>query len=228
MFAFSFQPWGNILLWLAVVVIAIIVEIETLQIVSIWFAVSGLVTMILAAFNCPIEIQIIVFVVLSVILFLCSRPIVKKINRSKSENSTIESMIGEEVVVIKEIKVGDLSPTRDFNFVKDTCRGFLDIAKAANTAGEEINICTDTEVSMQETLNCIAKIMNSEINWVKDPERCRPSKSEVFRLHGSNKKICSLTDWQPKYSLEDGLKETIEWFTNKENLKKYKSTIYNR
>lgn len=108
MFAFSFQPWGNILLWLAVVVIAIIVEIETLQIVSIWFAVSGLVTMILAAFNCPIEIQIIVFVVLSVILFLCSRPIVKKINRSKSENSTIESMIGEEVVVIKEIKVGEI------------------------------------------------------------------------------------------------------------------------
>ena len=108
MFAFSFQPWGNILLWLAVVVIAIIVEIETLQIVSIWFAASGLVTMILAAFNCPIEIQIIVFVVLSVILFLCSRPIVKKINRSKSENSTIESMIGEEVVVIKEIKVGEI------------------------------------------------------------------------------------------------------------------------
>ena len=108
MFAFSFQPWGNILLWLAVVVIAIIVEIETLQIVSIWFAVSGLVTMILAAFNCPIEIQIIVFVALSVILFLCSRPIVKKINRSKSENSTIESMIGEEVVVIKEIKVGEI------------------------------------------------------------------------------------------------------------------------
>ena len=146
----------------------------------------------------------------------------------QSARAIIPTIITQIANGEKEIKVGDLSPTRDFNFVKDTCRGFLAIAKAANTAGEEINICTDTEVSMQETLNCIAKIMNSEINWVKDPERCRPSKSEVFRLHGSNKKICSLTDWQPKYSLEDGLKETIEWFTNKENLKKYKSTIYNR
>lgn len=108
MLAFSFQPWGNVLLWLAIVVIAVIVEIETVQLVSVWFAVSGLVAMILAAFNCPMEIQVIVFVLLSVVLFLCSRPIIKKINQSKSENSTIESMIGEEVVVIKEIKVGEI------------------------------------------------------------------------------------------------------------------------
>ena len=104
----NFEPWGYILLWLAVVVVAVVVEIETVQLVSVWFAASGLVTMILAAFNCSIEIQLYVFVILSVVLFALSRPIVKKINKSKSDNSTIESMIGEEVVVIKEIKVGDV------------------------------------------------------------------------------------------------------------------------
>lgn len=107
MLTFSFQPWGNIILWLAVVVIAIIIEIETVQIVSIWFAASALVTMILAAFNCPLDIQLIVFVLLSVILFLVSRPLVKKLNKGKSENSTVESMIGEKVVVTKEIRVGE-------------------------------------------------------------------------------------------------------------------------
>lgn len=107
MLTFSFQPWGNIILWLAVVVIAIIIEIETVQIVSIWFAASALVTMILAAFNCPLDIQLIVFVLLSVILLLVSRPLVKKLNKGKSENSTVESMIGEKVVVTKEIKVGE-------------------------------------------------------------------------------------------------------------------------
>lgn len=108
MFLFNFQPWGYILLWLAVVIVAIIVEVETVQMVSVWFAASGLITMILAAFNCSIEIQLIVFVALSVVLFFISRPIVKKINKEKSDNSTIESMIGEEVVVIKEIKVGEI------------------------------------------------------------------------------------------------------------------------
>lgn len=107
MLTFSFQPWGNILLWLAVVVVAIIIEIETFQIVSVWFAASALVTMILAAFNCPFEIQLIVFVLLSTVLFIVSRPIVKKLNKGKSENSTVESMIGEKVVVTKEIKVGE-------------------------------------------------------------------------------------------------------------------------
>lgn len=104
----NFEPWSYILLWLAVVVVAVIVEIETVQLVSVWFAASGLVTMILAAFDCSIEIQLYVFVILSVVLFALSRPIVKKINKSKSDNSTIESMIGEEVVVIKEIKVGEV------------------------------------------------------------------------------------------------------------------------
>lgn len=108
MFLFNMQPWGYILLWFAVVIIAVVVEVETLQLVSVWFAASGLISMILAAFDCKIEIQIIVFVILSVIFFILSRPIVKRINAIKSENSTVESLVGEEVVVIKEIKVGEV------------------------------------------------------------------------------------------------------------------------
>lgn len=146
----------------------------------------------------------------------------------QSARAIIPTIISQIANGAKEIKVGDLTPTRDFNFVKDTCRGFLAIAKAENVAGEEINIATNTEISMQDTLNLIADIMDADISWVKDPERCRPSKSEVFRLHGSNEKICKLTDWRPQYSLRDGLTQTIEWFTNPDNLKKYKSNIYNR
>ena len=146
----------------------------------------------------------------------------------QSARAIIPTIISQIANGAKEIKVGDLTPTRDFNYVKDTCRGFLAIAKAENVAGEEINIATDTEISMQDTLNLIAEIMGADVNWVKDPERCRPSKSEVFRLHGSNEKICRLTDWRPQYSIREGLKQTIEWFTNPENLKKYKSNIYNR
>ena len=146
----------------------------------------------------------------------------------QSARAIIPTIISQIANGVKEIKVGDLSPTRDFNYVKDTCRGFLAIARAEGVAGEEINIATDTEISMQDTLNLIADIMGADISWVKDPERCRPSKSEVFRLHGCNKKITGLTDWRPQFSLREGLAETIQWFTNPENLKKYKSNIYNR
>ncbi|MBO5749045.1 MAG: GDP-mannose 4,6-dehydratase [Muribaculaceae bacterium] len=146
----------------------------------------------------------------------------------QSARAIIPTIISQIANGAKEIKVGDLSPTRDFNYVKDTCRGFLAIARAEGVAGEEINIATDTEISMQDTLNLIADIMGADISWVKDPERCRPSKSEVFRLHGCNKKITGLTDWRPQFSLREGLAETIQWFTNPENLKKYKSNIYNR
>lgn len=146
----------------------------------------------------------------------------------QSARAIIPTIISQIANGAKEIKVGDLSPTRDFNYVKDTCRGFLAIARAEGVVGEEINIATDTEISMQDTLNLIADIMGADISWVKDPERCRPSKSEVFRLHGCNKKITGLTDWRPQFSLREGLAETIQWFTNPENLKKYKSNIYNR
>lgn len=146
----------------------------------------------------------------------------------QSARAIIPTIITQIANGVREIKVGDLSPTRDFNFVKDTCRGFLAIARAEGVAGEEINIATGTEVTMKQTLMKIAEIMDADINWVVDPERIRPSKSEVFRLCGDNTKIETLTDWRPEWSLEEGLRATVDWFRNPDNLAKYKYNVYNR
>ena len=124
--------------------------------------------------------------------------------------------------------MGDLTPTRDFNYVKDTCRGFIALAKAPGIEGQEINICSKSEISMADTLKLIAELMEADVKWVQDPERIRPKNSEVFRLFGDNTKITTLTDWRPQFSLADGLRETIAWFSNPENLSKYKYDIYNR
>lgn len=146
----------------------------------------------------------------------------------QSARAIIPSIITQIASGVSEIKVGDLSPTRDFNFVEDTCRGFLAIARCMEAAGQEINIATQREVSMKTTLETIADLMNADIKWITDPERLRPSGSEVFRLLGSNEKIKSLTGWQPRVSLEEGLRRTIDWFCRDNNLKNYKANIYNR
>lgn len=146
----------------------------------------------------------------------------------QSARAIIPTIITQIANGAREIKVGDLTPTRDFNYVKDTCRGFLALAKAPGIEGQEINIATNSEISMEDTLKTIARLMNADVKWVQDPDRIRPSKSEVFRLWGDNTKITTLTDWRPQYSIEDGLAETIEWFTKKENLAKYKANIYNK
>ncbi len=146
----------------------------------------------------------------------------------QSARAIIPTIISQIANGAREIKVGDLSPTRDFNFVEDTCRGFLALAKADGIEGEEINIATSTEVTMAETLNLIAELMGADVDYVVDTQRLRPAKSEVFRLCGDNSKISKLTDWKPQVSLREGLKRTIDWFTNPDNLAKYKSDIYNR
>lgn len=146
----------------------------------------------------------------------------------QSARAIIPTIITQIANGAREIKVGDLTPTRDFNYVKDTCAGFIAIAESDKTIGEEVNIATGTEISMADTLSTIADIMGADINWVTDPQRLRPSGSEVFRLCGDNSKITSLTDWRPKFDLRAGLSNTIEWFTKPENLKNYKSNIYNR
>ena len=146
----------------------------------------------------------------------------------QSARAIIPTIITQIANGVREIKVGDLTPTRDFNYVKDTCRGFLALAKAQGIEGQEINIATNSEISMEDTLKTIARLMNADVKWVQDPERIRPSKSEVFRLWGDNTKITTLTDWRPQYSIEQGLAETIEWFTKKENLAKYKANMYNK
>lgn len=146
----------------------------------------------------------------------------------QSARAIIPTVISQIASGAKEIKVGDLSPTRDFNYVRDTCRGFLAIARAGNTDGEEINIATGSEVSMQETLETIARIMGADIRWTVDPARIRPSKSEVRRLLGDSTKLRQLTGWEPETTLEEGLRQTIEWFTNPDNLRMYKPDIYNQ
>lgn len=147
----------------------------------------------------------------------------------QSARAIIPTIIGQIASGAREIKVGDLSPTRDFNYVKDTARGFLALAQADDRIlGKEINIATGTEVSMKQTLETIARLMNADVKYIVDPQRLRPSKSEVFRLCGDNTLIKSLTDWHPQWSLEQGLQATIDWFIKPENLAKYKTNIYNR
>ncbi len=145
----------------------------------------------------------------------------------QSARAIIPTIITQIASGVKEIKLGDVRPTRDFNYVKDTCSGFLAIANESKTIGKEINIASNYEVSMAETLNIIKEIMNSDVNFITDEQRIRPENSEVFRLWGDNTLIRELTGWQPKYNIREGLKETIEWFMSAENIKKYKANLYN-
>lgn len=145
----------------------------------------------------------------------------------QSARAIIPTIITQIANGAREIKVGDLTPTRDFNFVKDTAAGFIALGRAEGIEGRDINIATGTEVSMRETLETIARIMGEKVDYVVDPARLRPSGSEVFRLCGDNTLITSLTDWRPRFDLEAGLRETVGWFTKSENLAKYKSGIYN-
>ncbi|MDE6560146.1 MAG: NAD-dependent 4,6-dehydratase LegB [Muribaculaceae bacterium] len=145
----------------------------------------------------------------------------------QSARAIIPTIITQIASGEREIKVGDLTPTRDFNYVADTAAGFIALAKCKEAIGKEINIATGREVSMADTLQTIARLMDADVRWITDPQRLRPAGSEVFRLLGDNSLITSMTDWRPRHTLEDGLRKTIEWFTDPSNLKKYKSGIYN-
>jgi NAD dependent epimerase/dehydratase len=145
----------------------------------------------------------------------------------QSARAIIPTIISQIANGIKEIKLGDLSPTRDFSFVKDTCSGFIALAESEETIGKEINISTNFEISMKDVLEMISTIMKSEVIYITDEQRVRPENSEVFRLWGDNSLIIKLTDFKPRYNLESGLKETCEWFKNLRNLIKYKEHIYN-
>jgi nucleoside-diphosphate-sugar epimerase len=125
------------------------------------------------------------------------------------------------------IKLGDLSPTRDLLYVKDTVKGFIEIAKSKSLIGHECNIATNSEISMQKMANTLIELINPNAKIVQDKERIRPSKSEVFRLFGDNTKIIEHTNWKVEHTLKQGLQETINWFKNKDNLKQYKAGIYN-
>ncbi len=146
----------------------------------------------------------------------------------QSARAIIPTIITQIANGAKEIKVGDLTPTRDFNFVSDTAAGFIALGTTPGIEGRDINIATGREVSMLDTLYAIRNIMGRDVAFVTDPQRLRPGKSEVFRLCGDNTLITTLTSWRPQYTLEEGLRRTVEWFIRPENLKKYKSDIYNR
>lgn len=145
----------------------------------------------------------------------------------QSARAIIPTIITQIANGIKEIKLGDLTPTRDFNYVKDTVKGFVAIAECDATIGKEINIASNYEISMTDTLNLIKSIMNSDVRFITDNVRLRPENSEVFRLWGDNNLMKSLTGWHQEYDIEQGLKASCEWFINPVNLSKYKAAIYN-
>ena len=143
----------------------------------------------------------------------------------QSARAVIPTIITQLLAGKEKIHLGSLTPTRDFNYVKDTVNGFIKIYESERTIGEEINIATQHEISIGELAEELIRQINPNAKIVCDEERLRPEKSEVNRLLGSNKKIKELTDWKPVYSFEEGLSETISIY--KDNMDKYKPDIYN-
>lgn len=143
----------------------------------------------------------------------------------QSARAVIPTIISQLLTGKEEIKLGSLTPTRDFNYVKDTAAGFAAIAESDQTIGEEINIATQKEISIGDLAHEIIRQINPNARIVCDEQRLRPEKSEVNRLLGANEKIKRLTSWQPRYTFEQGIGETIDWI--RDNLDKYKADIYN-
>lgn len=145
----------------------------------------------------------------------------------QSARAVIPTIITQIANGAQKIKLGDVTPTRDFNFVTDTCLGFLALARSEKTIGQTVNIGSGTEVSVEDTLNLIKELMHSDVEFITDDKRIRPEKSEVFRLCCDNSRIRELTGFTPRHSLREGLQKTINWFKKNENLAKYKANIYN-
>lgn len=143
----------------------------------------------------------------------------------QSARAVIPTIITQLLSGQEEIKLGSLTPTRDFNYVKDTSSGFIEIYKSNKTIGQEINIATQHEISIGKLAKELIKQINPNAHIICDEQRLRPEKSEVNRLLGANKKIKELTQWSPNYTFEEGLAETIEFL--RANLDKYKPEIYN-
>ena len=149
----------------------------------------------------------------------------------QSARAIIPTVIAQIANGLRKIKLGALHPTRDFSYIKDTVSGFMAVAKSEKSVGEVINIGSNFEISIGETVNLVAEIMGADIQIETDHMRLRPDKSEVERLWADNSKAKNLAGWEPVHTGKDGFKrgltETVEWFTNPENLKKYKADMYN-
>lgn len=149
----------------------------------------------------------------------------------QSARAVIPTIITQIANGYRQLKLGALSPTRDFNFVTDTVRGFIASLEAENVVGEIINIGSNYEISIGDLVKAIGEVMSADIEITSDEERLRPEKSEVERLWAENAKAATMLGWQPEYGgiegLKRGLTETATWFTDKENLRRYKADIYN-
>ena len=145
----------------------------------------------------------------------------------QSARAVIPTIITQIAAGKKQIRLGDVSPTRDFNYVLDTCRGFVALAESDKTIGEVVNIGSGKEISVGDTQDMIKELMQSDVTFITEQDRLRPENSEVFRLCCDNKKIHGLTGFTPRYTLRQGLQQCIDWFTQPENLSRYKIDIYN-
>ena len=149
----------------------------------------------------------------------------------QSARAVIPTIISQILKGKRKIKLGSLHPTRDFSYIEDTVRGFIAVAKSDKSIGEVINVGSNFEISMKDTAEAIADIMNVEIDIITDMQRLRPEMSEVERLCADNTKAKNLTGWMPAFGgiegFKKGLEKTIAWFNRSENLKNYKPDIYN-
>jgi NAD dependent epimerase/dehydratase len=143
----------------------------------------------------------------------------------QSARAVIPTIITQLLSGITELKLGDIRPTRDLVFVNDTVDGFVEIAKCQELIGRDCNIATNSEITIGDLARKLIDKINPLASVKQDDERLRPEKSEVFRLYGSNERIHQMTGWTPKYTLDQGLHQTIEW--TKQNLQHFKSDIYN-
>lgn len=145
----------------------------------------------------------------------------------QSARAVIPNIITQIASGAKQIKLGSLTPTRDFNYVEDTCNGFISLLNKKAAIGEVINIGSNSEISISNTLDIIQELMGSDVEVLTEEERIRPENSEVQRLWCDNTKIHNISGYLPKIGIREGLEKTIDWFSNPENLKTYKTQIYN-
>jgi NAD dependent epimerase/dehydratase len=145
----------------------------------------------------------------------------------QSARAVIPTIITQIANGANKIKIGDVTPTRDFNYVVDTCCGFIALANCESAVGETVNIGSNQEISVKDTLSLIKKLMNSNVEFITDEARIRPANSEVFRLLCDNTLIKKLTGFEPQVNIDEGLQKTIDWILKPEYLKTYKTEIYN-
>lgn len=145
----------------------------------------------------------------------------------QSARAVIPAIIAQLASGRQELLMGDLRPTRDFNYVLDTCGGLMALAQCEQAIGEQVNLGSGREVSIEALARAIMRLMKREVALKQDPQRLRPEGSEVMRLCSDPRKLVELTNFQPAFTLEDGLTHTIEWIKHPENLKTYKTNLYN-